>query len=712
MARKPAGADVATLLRELNAEQRRAVEIGAGPALVLAGAGTGKTRVVTTRIARLLATGASPEEILAVTFTNKAAREMRERVEALVGPAARALTIGTFHSFCARLLREHSRRIGLAKNFPICDSADQVSAVRAALREVSVPETALHPRAAQGRISLWKNQLLQPHEAACASSEPRDALAVAVYAAYEKELARRRMLDFDDLLLRTLQLLREHEEVRVGLEQRYRFLLVDEYQDTNRPQYEIVRALAGKRRNLMVVGDDDQSIYAWRGADHRRILEFERDFPGATVVRLETNYRSSPEILDAANKVIRNNAARHDKSLRPTLGAGAAVQAYACEDEEHEAQFVIAEIADLIQRGELRARDCAILFRTQTQPRPFETELRTHGIPARLSGAQSFYDRKEIRDLTAFLRLVARPHDEAALLRVVNVPPRGIGATTVERAVARAAAEGRDAARVLADTAAEGALPPAAARGWSVLQSALERARAAVKAGDTLTQVVGTLMDAVGYREEVERCYPERQAQELRWNGALEILDAATAHQRHHGAEAGLGSFLDEMTLRSGEESSHDKEREPADAVTVSTIHAAKGLEFERVWLVGCEEGILPHRRSALEGGVEEERRLMYVAVTRAKRALTITFCRQRALRGRLVARFPSRFLLELKEKPPPAGWMACDLEEPAPAPEGASAPKAAQPSRPRPARKARASERRPRKARTESSTEREPPGS
>jgi DNA helicase-2/ATP-dependent DNA helicase PcrA len=707
MARPRAGFDAAALLRGLNPEQRRAVGITDGPALVLAGAGTGKTRVVTARIARLLADGAEPEQILAVTFTNKAAREMRERVESMVGASARALTIGTFHAFCARLLREHARRLGLAKNFPICDSADQIAAVRAALRECSVPETALHPRAAQAKISLWKSRLVAPRAAAQESDDPRDALAATAYAAYERELARRRMLDFDDLLLRALGLLREHEEVRAALEDRFRWLMVDEYQDTNRPQYEIVRLIAGQRRNLMVVGDDDQSIYAWRGADHRRILEFERDFPGAAVVRLETNYRSSEEILDAANKVIRNNAARHAKSLRAALGAGESVQAFACEDEEHEAQFVVAAIADLVRRGELRPRDCAILFRTQTQPRPFETELRTHGIPVRVSGAQSFYDRKEIRDLTAFLRLVARPHDESALLRVVNVPPRGIGATTVERAVERAAAEGRDAARVLADAAAQGTLPPAAARGWAALQSALAQARVAVRAGDALPQVVGALIDAVGYRGEVERCYPERGAQELRWNGALEILDAAAAHARHHGAQAGLDSFLDEMSLRSGEENASAEEQEPADAVTLSTIHAAKGLEFERVWLVGCEEGILPHRRAALEGGIEEERRLMYVAVTRAKRALAITFCRQRALRGRLAPRFPSRFLLELKEKPPPAGWMACDSEEPAPAPQAA-----VQPSSPRPAKKARASERRPRKTRTDSSTGRDPPGS
>jgi len=534
--------------------------------------------------------------------------------------------------------------------------------VRAALRATSIAETALHPRAAQARISLWKNRLVDPAAAEKEAGCAQDLLAARIYAAYEAELRRRRMLDFDDLLLWTLRLLREREEVRAGLEDRYRWLMVDEYQDTNQPQYEIVRAIAGKRRNLMVVGDDDQSIYAWRGADHRRILEFERDFPGAVVVRLETNYRSNEEVLDAANKVIRNNLTRHAKTLRAARGAGAAVQAFACDDEQHEAQFVVADLAERLRTGEARPRDCAILFRTQTQPRPFETELRAQGIAVRLSGAQSFFDRKEIRDLAAFLRLVARPHEEAALLRVVNVPPRGIGDATIEKVVARAATEHRDAGSVFVEMAAEGALPDAAARGWKALQDALARVRASVKARQPLQQVVAELVEAVGYRGEVERCYPESATQELRWNGALEILDFSAAHERHHGASTTLDPFLDELALRGGEEG-ETAEKEPADAVTLSTIHAAKGLEFERVWLVGLEEGILPHRRSALEGGVEEERRLMYVAVTRAKRALTMTFCTRRALRGRYMARHPSRFLLELKEKPPPVGWVACELE-------------------------------------------------
>ena len=314
----------------------------------------------------------------------------------------------------------------------------------------------------------------------------------------------------------------------------------------------------------------------------------------------------------------------------------------------------------------------------------------------------------EIRDLTAFLRLVARPHDESALLRVVNVPPRGIGEVTIERAVERATREGRDAARVFAETAAASELPDAAARGWKTLQAALETARAAVRAGEPLARVVSLLIEGTGYRGEVERCYPERQAQELRWNGALEILDVAASHERNPGARASLESFLDELALRGGEESAPEAEREPEDAVSLSTIHAAKGLEFDRVWLVGCEEGILPHRRSALEGGVEEERRLAYVAVTRAKRALTLTFCLVRALRGKLVTRHPSRFLLELKGKPPPAGWQSCEGEDPAP--QDAAEPRAQSPS-PRPCKKARASLGRPKKARTESSTERDPPG-
>ncbi len=707
MASRRAPASAAALLAGLNPEQRRAAETLDGPLLVLAGAGTGKTKVVTTRIAALLARGVPASAILAVTFTNKAAREMRERLLKAAGPAAEGVTLGTFHAFCVRLLREHHRLLGLQKSFPICDAADQQSVIRAALRSVSVPETSLHPRAAQARISLWKSRMCDPAAALRAGGDDQDLLAAKVYGAYEAELARRRMLDFDDLLLRSLKLLREQEPVRAGLEERFRYLLVDEYQDTNRPQYEIVRAIAGQRRNLMVVGDDDQSIYAWRGADHKRILDFERDFPGAAVVRLETNYRSSEEILDAANKVIRNNLKRHVKTLRSSRGAGAAVTAFACDDEEHEAQFVVADLAELLRSGAARPRDCAILFRTQTQPRPFETELRAQGIAVRVSGAQSFFDRKEIRDLAAFLRLVARPHDESALLRVVNVPPRGIGDVSIEKVVARAAAQGRDAASLFAELCAAGELPDAAARGWTGLQAALAAARAEVKAAAPLPQVVASLIEALQYRAEIERCYPENAARETRWNGALEILDFAAAHERHHGRAASLDLFLDELALRSEEGDPGDKEA--ADAVSLTTIHSAKGLEFERVWLVGCEEGILPHRRSALEDGVEEERRLMYVAVTRAKSHLTMTFCQRRAMRGIYKTRHPSRFLLELKEKPPPAGWVACELEG---LPAEPPAPVAPQSPMPTERKKARGSLGRPRKARTESSTGREPPGS
>ena len=706
MASRRAPLAASALMAGLNPEQRRAAETVDGPLLVLAGAGTGKTKVVTTRIAGLLARGVPPTAILAVTFTNKAAREMRERLLAAAGPEAAGVTLGTFHAFCVRLLRENHRLLGLPKSFPICDASDQQSVIRAALRSISIPETSLHPRAAQARISLWKSRMTSPAAAEREGGGNQDLLAARVFAAYEAELGRRRMLDFDDLLLRSLQLLREHEAVRANLEQRFHYLLVDEYQDTNRPQYEIVRAITGKRRNLMVVGDDDQSIYAWRGADHKRILDFERDFPGATVVRLETNYRSNEEILDAANKVIRNNLKRHVKTLRSSRGAGAAVQAFSCDDEEHEAQFVVADVAELLRTGAARPRDCAILFRTQTQPRPFETELRTLGIPVRVSGAQSFFDRKEIRDLAAFLRLVARPHDESALLRVVNVPPRGIGEVSIEKVVARAAAEGRGAGGVFADMASAGALPEAAARGWAGLQAALEAARAEVRAGAPLSRTVATLIEALQYRGEIDRCYPEAKVRELRWDGALEILDFAAAHERHHGSAGGMDLFLDELALRS--EEGDPGEKEAADAVSLSTIHSAKGLEFERVWLVGCEEGILPHRRSALEDGVEEERRLMYVAVTRAKSHLTMTFCQRRAMRGIYKPRHPSRFLLELKEKPPPAGWVACEQENQPlePAEPGNQSPM------PTERKKARASLARPRKARTESATGREPPGS
>src|SRR5262245_3218112 len=457
--RQAPGAD--TLLATLNPAQREAVSTTEGPLLVLAGAGTGKTRVITTRIAYLIANGAAPASILAVTFTNKAAGEMRERVAALVGERAREVTLGTFHAFCVKVLREHGRRLGLPRRFTICDAADQLSAVKSALRELRVHETTIHPSAALARISLGKNRL-ESAEALLANAEGgRDQLVGSVWQRYREHLGRTRTLDFDDLLLETLRLLNEHADVLRRYRERYRHVLVDECQDTNGPQYEIVRAIAGEHRNVCVVGDDDQSIYGWRGADIRKILGFPRDFEGARVVKLVTNSRTTSEILDAANALIGKNPSRHDKELVAARGGGRPVRYARLKDETQEAQFVVEALRGLLTSGQARASECAILCRTQVQFRPFEGELRAQGVPYSVVGGLSFFDRKEVRDIVAYLRLAANPHDETSLLRVVNTPSRGVGKASLDRVLAFATEQGISASEAFARSAEIADLSPA-----------------------------------------------------------------------------------------------------------------------------------------------------------------------------------------------------------------------------------------------------------
>ncbi len=657
-------ARAARMLDELDEAQRRAATTLEGPVLVLAGAGSGKTRTVTARTAALLAAGAGEGEVLTLTFTNKAARELRERLAQALGPEPAArVDAGTFHAWCLRLLRQHGRRLGLPARFALCDSADQLAVLRNVLNDLRGPEGPGAPRAVQARISLWKNRLVTPERALALPGDDADDLAARAYGRYEAELRRRRALDFDDLLLKALELL-DDDEVAAPLRRRLRWVQVDEYQDTNLPQYELLRRLVAEHRNLCVVGDDDQSIYAWRGADHRRILGFERDFPGATVIRLETNYRSTPEILEAAAKVVRHNRDRHDKDLRSALGSGRAVEVFACEDEEHEAEFVVGRIAEAVRRGEERPGAFAVLFRTALQPRPFETELRLQGIPYRMSGSQSFFDRKEVRDLAAFLRLTARPDDEAAFLRVLNVPPRGIGASTVDKVVRHAAERGTSAPRAFRELAAAGELPAAAVRGHDALQAVLDELRGLEAARAPLSDLLTALITGVDYRREVERLHADPRAREARWDGALELLDFATAAEARHGGRPPLETFLDDLSLRTQEEvAGEDDARGGHDEVVLSTIHAAKGLEFPRVFLVGCEEGLLPHRRAVSEDGLEEERRLAYVAITRARESLCLTFCRTRTRQGSTTPRHPSRFVLELRERTPPEGWVAIEEE-------------------------------------------------
>ncbi len=634
-------------LKGLNPDQLQAVTTLEGPVLVLAGAGSGKTRVITCRIAHLLSRGISPKSLLAVTFTNKAAREMRERVGLLVGAAAaKELTVSTFHSFCVRLLREHAELLGLSRQFAITDDSDQLSTVKGALRELRIAEARVHPRAALSAISLFKNRLVSPEKALDQAVDDYDELVARAFKAYNDHLRRSRTVDFDDLLLHSVELLSKHVAVREKLQDRYRYLMVDEYQDTNGPQYEILRLLAGKRKNLCVVGDDDQSVYGWRGADVKKILNFEHDFKGATVIRLETNYRSTPEILEAANAVIRNNRSRHEKTLRASCGPGEPVRILPMEDEEHESQFVVDEILRDLRAGRAKASDFAILFRTAIQPRTFEARLRSARIPYELVGGMSFFDRKEVRDVLAYLRLAANPHDEASLLRVINVPPRGVGKSTMERVVDLATHEG-----ISAGEAFERAeVSPDALHSFSAFRGVLaDFARRAT--GPALPQALRDLLLSVNYKAELDRCYEDAFTREARGAAVGEVVNMAENYARR-GGKPTLQGFLEEVTL--SEEETADEKDQAEEVVTLMTLHAAKGLEFPRVYLVGVEEGLLPHARSVAEDTVEEERRLMYVGITRARRHLTITRAKTRAKYGRREGCLPSRFLFELKGETPP----------------------------------------------------------
>ena len=647
----------------LNPEQLHAVKTTEGPVLVLAGAGTGKTRVITERIAHLLEKGVSNEAVLAMTFTNKAAGEMRERVSGLVGKKkAKELTIGTFHAFCLRLLRDHSKAIGFPRGFSICDAPDQLSALKGALRELRIAETSIQPRALQSQISLSKSRGLTAAGFLEGAASDRDELIGRAWQRYEERLVRARSLDFDDLLVYAGKLLREHSSVRDALRKRYCYVMVDEYQDTNAPQYEIVHQITAKHRNLCVVGDDDQSIYGWRGADVGRILDFERDYKGATVVRLETNYRSTNQILGAANRVIRNNPKRHEKSLRSALGDGEPVMALRLQDETVEAETIVRRIQDRVHLEGAPLHHFAILFRTQTQPRAFEAELRARSVPYVLVGGMSFFDRKEVRDVLAYLRLLANPEDEVSLLRVINTPPRGIGKTSIERGLAFATEHGISLSAAFDRSSEIERLDPRAATAVVDFKRLLATL-AKTASRRPLVDAVRAVIEGVGYKSEVERCYTEEKQRDERWAAVIEILNFAENHASRN-SKPSLKSFLDELVL-STEGPRDSKERANKGAVTLMTLHSAKGLEFPHVFLVGLEEGLLPHARSVEEDTVEEERRLMYVGVTRAQRQLTLSWAAERARYGQRMTSMPSRFLFEIKGVPPPDDWVPAGTPKP-----------------------------------------------
>jgi ATP-dependent DNA helicase UvrD/PcrA len=630
----------------LNPAQQEAVQTLAGPMLVLAGAGSGKTRVVTFRIANLIKHRTRPERILAVTFTNKAATEMQERIATLLGKLKERPQISTFHAHCVRVLRRHARQLGYPQRFAIYDRGDQESLARSVLREIRVPSELMRPGDLLYQISRWKTISIRPPDAAKEARSDKEHLAAMGYRRYQKSLQTAGAVDFDDLLLLTEELFEEHSEVRRHEAALFDHLLVDEYQDTNGSQYRIIKALAAEHRNLCVVGDDDQSIYGWRGAEVRHILRFGRDWPDAKVIRLEFNYRSTSAILEIANRLIAFNKVRHDKVLRAARIGGEPPRILQYNNETDEARETVADIRRRIETDCLQPRDFAILFRTNEQPRAFETELRKAKIPYVILGSQSFFDRKEVKDILAYLRVIDSPRDEVSLLRIINNPPRGIGQKTVETLLKEAVTAGKpiwDA--MIADGTRSGPATEAIDRFAALVRRYHDELRSA----KSLVDLARRLIAEIGYEAELKRLYSDPNEQQARWAAVEEVVNALGAYEKAHKKPT-LGGFIDEVALGQQDLGDEKDKQLAKNAVALMTLHSAKGLEFPHVYMVGMEEGILPHHRSLKidSGDVEEERRLCYVGVTRAQERLTLSLSLTRLKWGKPRDTIPSRFLYEI----------------------------------------------------------------
>jgi DNA helicase-2/ATP-dependent DNA helicase PcrA len=631
-----------SLLDELNESQREAVLATEGPLLVLAGAGTGKTRVITYRVAHLIEKGVPGNAILAVTFTNKAADVMKNRIEELlhaIGNDATGIWVSTFHSFCARLLRREAQAAGLPRDFAIYDDDDQNAAIKRSLLVLDLPAEVYPPRSVRAQISHAKNHGITPDDMeadATASRNDERKKVAQIFREYNRALHSAGSLDFDDLLLLSVQLLREHPEVRAAWSGRFQYIMVDEFQDTNRWQEELVRLLAGTRKNVCVVGDEDQSIYGWRGARAGNLKRFTEDFPGAKIVRLEENYRSTQTILDAAAAVVGNNSNRLGKHLVSSAGAGSLLRYYEAQDATTEAEFVCGEIASFLRDN--RDAHVAVLYRTGAQSRAFEEALRQLGIRYRVVGGFSFYERAEVRNALAYIRLLFHPEDNVALLRVLNVPPRGIGAATITALEERA----RDANSSLWAVIRTGdvAIARRVLRNLIDFREMLE-ALQKESVGLSPAQLIELVLDRTGYLtwiEQQDNLEHTSRAENLR------ELSNAMAEATEQGQS--LEDVLDHAALVAGAD-----DYEESVPVSLMTLHSAKGLEFDAVYLVGLEEGVLPHSRSINEdGNVEEERRLFYVGMTRARRGLVLTRALYRRSYGedRLRSALPSRFLAEI----------------------------------------------------------------
>jgi DNA helicase-2/ATP-dependent DNA helicase PcrA len=628
-------------LADLNPAQREAVLTTEGPLLVIAGAGSGKTRVLTHRVAHLLATqGVKPNEILAITFTNKAAGEMRERLERMLGPIARAIWILTFHAACGRILRREAQRLGYRSNFTIYDSADQVRLVKQCLEELERDPKRFTPRGIHSVISREKNNLVGPDAFRERVASFYDQTVADAYELYQRKLFGSNAVDFDDLLYLTVDVLERFPEAQERWRKAFRYVLVDEYQDTNHAQYRLLQLLASEHRNLCAVGDPDQSIYAFRGADIRNILDFERDFPGTRTIALEQNYRSTNSILRAANTVIENNRERKPKHLFSELGEGDPVEAIEVEDEHAEARFVAARVAALVEEG-FSGSEIAVFYRMNAQSRVLEDVLVRQGVAYQVIGGPRFYERAEIKDLIAYLQVLDNPADAVSLMRIANRPRRGIGDSSIARLVTFADAQGIWLWHALAraDEAGVGAAPLRNVRTLSMLLQSLSAQAQELSVPDLVERV----LEQSGYLAALEA---ERTIEAQGRMENLQELVGVAREYAENAPEPSLSSFLQEISLYSDQ----DALRGEGSLVTLMTLHNAKGLEFRAVFVIGMEEGLFPHARAVEEQGVEEERRLCYVGLTRAQERLCLTHASSRMLFGNRAYNLPSRFLDELPE--------------------------------------------------------------
>ena len=638
------------LMQGLNEPQQRAVACLQGPLLIVAGAGSGKTRVLTFRIANLLEHGVPPYRILAITFTNKAAREMRERVDALIGDAAQDVWLSTFHSFCARFLRMELEHYGrYAKNFVIYDAADSKGLIRECLKELNIDEKHTAPGAVQAHISDAKNRLL---DVAAFTAQATDFFAeqvAKIYALYQSKLQENNALDFDDLLMLTVELLTKNEELRAKYQKKFQYILVDEYQDTNGAQYAITKLLAAEHRNICVVGDADQSIYGWRGADMRNIMNFEKDYPEATVILLEQNYRSTKNILAAANAVIENNLTRKKKELWTDNPTGDRITIYEGATEKNEASYIVREVERLHTMFHVKYGDIAVLYRTNAQSRNIEEAFYATGVPYAMVGSVRFYDRREIKDIIAYLRVIYNPRDTLSLLRIINVPRRGLGPTSIARMMETAEEYRISLFEVITDAQLLSMIPKLSAK----VKLALEEFAAMIftfmgQLGTRpIHEIVEDVIETSGYAAALEE--EKKEDNRDRLENLREFISVAKNFDDDAAeGENGLADFLAQIALISDV----DQTEQSDGTVTLMTFHAAKGLEFPAVFMAGMEEGLFPHSRTLLDDTeIEEERRTCYVGITRAERRLYLTYARQRTIYGRTEMSRPSRFLAEIPEE-------------------------------------------------------------